>query len=121
MHSIYSKPKDMISIFKEAKGGDGDGVKRNNTEDASQNKAHDSNNGSSEASTNGTANGDKSIAAAPSAKDAVAPKEGSATVGDAKTSTPAPTINGSSAPGGGPKKMSYAQMANASKAAAVST
>merc|ERR1719326_2854547 len=107
----------MISIFKETKAGDVEGGKRNAAEDASQNKAHENNNSNSEASTNGISNGDKAISG-PNAKDA-ASKEGNMGGGaDVKTSA-APTPNGStSAPApSGPKKMSYAQMANASKAA----
>jgi len=41
-----SKPKDMISIFKDAnKGGEKEDGKREGSEDASQNKPHDANNG----------------------------------------------------------------------------
>jgi len=118
----YSKPKnglDMISIFKEAKGGETEAVKRDTSEDASQNKAHDSNNGSSEVSNKATANGDKAVVV--SAKDAVAPTDISESGAEkSSSSAAAPSINGSSAApaNGGPKKMSYAQMANASKAAA---
>lgn len=114
----------MISIFKETKGSEVEGGKRTAAEEASQNKAHDSNNtnnGNSEASTNGTATNGEKGSVAPNAKDA-APKEGNAGTGEGAEgkSSGAPTINGSSAAPatGGPKKMSYAQMANASKAAA---
>ena len=40
-----SKPKDMISIFKDAKGGEKEDAKREGSDDASQNKPHDANNG----------------------------------------------------------------------------
>jgi len=121
----YSKPKngvDMISIFKEAKGGEAEGGKRDTSEDASQNKAHDSNNGNSEVSNKATANGDKVPVL--SAKDAVA-STGSSGEGAEKTIAAAPAINGTSAApaNAGTKKMSWAQMATATKPApdAVST
>jgi hypothetical protein len=40
-----SKPKDMISIFKDAKGGEKEDAKREGSDDASQNKPHDATNG----------------------------------------------------------------------------
>ena len=118
-----SKPKlmegkEMISIFKEAKGGEVEGGKRDGGEDASQNKAHDASTSSPEA--NGDA--DKAVAAGKSVE--AATTEGSAEAGGdggAASSGAAQGSNGAS--NGAPKKMSYAQMANASKAAppAVST
>lgn len=118
-----SKPKlmegkEMISIFKEAKGGEVEGGKRDGGEDASQSKAHDASTSSPEA--NGDA--DKAVAAGKSVE--AATTEGSAEAGGdggAASSGAAQGSNGAS--NGAPKKMSYAQMANASKAAppAVST
>lgn len=118
----YSKPKmygrdEMISIFKETKAGEVEAGKRGAAEDASQNKAHE--HGSSEASNNGAGEGEKA-SSAPNAQDAT-PKEGDPAPGAGSDNmSSAAMINGSSAvsAAGGPKKMSYAQMANASKAAA---
>jgi hypothetical protein len=113
--------KEMISIFKEAKGGEGEGGKRDTREDASQNKAHDAAVSSSE-SNGGTVDNDKAGAAGKSVEAASAESSAGGGGGDAgKAGGDAPASNGSSS--GAPKKMSYAQMANASKAApaAVST
>jgi hypothetical protein len=124
---VCSKPKmydrdQMISIFKETKADEVEAGKRGNAENASQNKAHE--HGSSEASTNGAGAGENA-SSAPHAKD-TAPKEGDPVPGGSSdTASSAPTMNGSSAVSatGGPKKMSWAQMAKTSKAAdtAVST
>ena len=73
--------EEMISIFKQTKGGESDGGKRDTNEDASQNKAqaHDSNNIGPEASATATANGQKASAGAGEADGkAVAPQNDTA-------------------------------------------
>jgi hypothetical protein len=123
--TLSSKPKlmegkEMISIFKEAKGGEVEGGKRDGGEDASQSKAHDASTSSPEA--NGTA-GDADKAGAAGKSVEAATTKGSAEAGGQGEAPPSSTAQGSNgASNGPPKKMSYAQMANAKAApAAVST